>query len=72
VTVQPDGRVRIVRWRRLLPSAIATGVGFAGLGVLSRFYFSSSIISDGKTGQVFMTGLIAIMVIMRRRGQRRA
>jgi membrane protein len=36
-------------WRKLLPSAAATGFCFAGLGVFSHFYFSSSIISDSKT-----------------------
>jgi membrane protein len=38
-----------LRWRKLLPSAAATGFCFAGLGVFSHFYFSSSIISDSKT-----------------------
>jgi membrane protein len=38
-----------VGWRGLLPSAISTGVFFAGLGVFSSLYFSSSIISDSKT-----------------------
>jgi membrane protein len=36
-------------WRKLLPSAAATGFCFAGLGVFSHFYFSSSIVSDSKT-----------------------
>jgi membrane protein len=59
-----------IGWRRLLPSAIATGVGFVGLGVFSKFYFSSSIISDDRTygaiGAVFslMTWLIAIGVVI--------
>ena len=35
-----------VTWRRLLPSAIITGVFFGGLGVFSKFYFSETIISD--------------------------
>ena len=38
-----------VPWRRLLPSAIITGVFFGGLGVFSKFYFSETIISDNKT-----------------------
>jgi hypothetical protein len=38
-----------VRWRRLLPSSIASGAFFAGLGVFSMFCFSSTIISDSKT-----------------------
>ena len=38
-----------VPWRRLLPSAIITGVFFRGLGVFSKFYFSETIISDSKT-----------------------
>ena len=59
-----------VGWRRLLPSAIATGVGFVALGVFSKFYFSSSIISDDQTygaiGAVFslMTWLIGIGVVI--------
>jgi membrane protein len=59
-----------IGWRRLLPSAVATGVGFVGLGVFSKFYFSSSIISDDRTygaiGAVFslMTWLIAIGVVI--------
>ena len=35
-----------VPWRRLLPSAIITGVFFGGLGVFSKFYFSETIVSD--------------------------
>jgi membrane protein len=38
-----------VPWRQLLPAAIATGIFFAGLGVFSKFYFSSTIISDSRT-----------------------
>lgn len=38
-----------VPWRRLLPSAIVTGAFYAGLGIFSKFYFSSTIISDSKT-----------------------
>jgi membrane protein len=38
-----------VPWRRLLPSAIFTGAFYAGLGVFSKFYFSSTITSDSKT-----------------------
>jgi membrane protein len=38
-----------VRWHKLFPSALATGFCFAGLGVFSHFYFSSTIISDSKT-----------------------
>ncbi len=38
-----------VPWRRLLPSAIITGVFFGGLGIFSKFYFSETIISDSKT-----------------------
>jgi membrane protein len=55
-----------VGWRRLLPSAIATGLCFVGLAVFSRFYFSPTIISDntlyGPLGTVFglMTWLAAI------------
>jgi membrane protein len=59
-----------ISWRRLWPSAVATGVGFVALGVFSRFYFSSSIISDDRTygaiGAVFslMTWLIGIGVVI--------
>lgn len=59
-----------VGWRRLLPSAIATAVGFVVLGVFAKFYFSSSIISDDKTygaiGAVFsiMTWLIGIGAVI--------
>jgi membrane protein len=59
-----------VSWRRLLPSAIATGVFFAGLGVFSKFYFSSTIVSDSKTygaiGAVFgiMTWFVAIGAVL--------
>jgi membrane protein len=35
-----------VPWCRLLSSAIATGLFYTGLGVFSKFYFSSTIISD--------------------------
>jgi membrane protein len=59
-----------VRWYTLLPSAIATGVFYGGLGVFSRFYFSGTIISDSKTygtiGAIFaiMTWFIAIGAVI--------
>jgi membrane protein len=59
-----------VRWRRLLPSAVLTGVFFAGLGVFSMFYFSSTIVSDSRTygaiGAVFsiLTWFIAIGAVI--------
>ncbi|HSS88845.1 MAG TPA: YhjD/YihY/BrkB family envelope integrity protein [Streptosporangiaceae bacterium] len=59
-----------VSWRKLLPSAIATGVFFTGLGVFSKFYFSATIISDSRTygtiGAVFaiLTWLIAIGAVI--------
>ena len=59
-----------VSWRRLLPSAIATGVFFAGLGVFSKFYFSATITSDSKTygaiGAVFgiMTWFMALGAVL--------
>ena len=59
-----------IPWRKLLPSAIATGIFFTGLGVFSKFYFSATIISDSKTygtiGAVFsiMTWLIAIGAVI--------
>jgi membrane protein len=57
-------------WRKLLPSALATGFCFAGLGVFSHFYFSSTIISDSKTygtiGAVLgiVTWLIAVGAVI--------
>jgi membrane protein len=59
-----------VPWRKLLPSAIVTGVFFGGLGVFSKVYFSSTITSDSKTygliGVVLgiMTWLIAIGAVI--------
>jgi Virulence factor BrkB len=57
-----------VGWRRLLPSAVATGSLLTVLGVVSEFYFSSMIITDSRTfgdiGAVFalLTWLIAMGV----------
>ena len=54
-----------IEWRTLLPSAIVTGILFAGFGIFSTFYFSRTIISNSRTygaiGAVFsiMTWLIA-------------
>jgi len=61
-----------VPWRRLWPSAVATGICAAGLGIFSSLYFSSSIIFDdrvyGPIGAVFdiATWLVAIgaMIIL--------
>jgi membrane protein len=59
-----------VPWRKLLPSAVLTGIFYGGLGVFSRFYFSGTIISDSKTygtiGAIFgiMTWLIAIGAVI--------
>jgi membrane protein len=59
-----------IAWRRLLPSAIATGVFFTGLGIFSKIYFSATIIADSKTygtiGAVFslVTWLIAIGAVI--------
>jgi membrane protein len=59
-----------VRWRRLLPSAIATGLFFAGLGIFSKFYFSSTIIHDHRTygsiGAIFgiLTWFVAIGAVV--------
>jgi membrane protein len=63
----PAGRVS---WRRLLPSAVATGVLFAGLGIFSKFYFSATIIHDSQTygsiGAIFgiMTWFVAIGAVL--------
>jgi membrane protein len=57
-------------WRALLPSALITGVLYGGLGEFSKFYFSSTIISDSKTygtiGAIFsiMTWFIAIGAVI--------
>jgi membrane protein len=59
-----------VPWRKLLPSAIITGVFFGGLGVFSKAYFSSTITSDSKTyGMIgailgILTWLIAIGAVI--------
>ncbi len=59
-----------VKWRPLFPAAIATGLLFAVLGILSELYFSASIITDTRTfgaiGAVFtiLTWLIAIGVVI--------
>jgi membrane protein len=59
-----------VPWRKLLPSAIFTGAFYAGLGVFSKFYFSSTIISDSRTygtiGAVFgiLTWFVAIGAVI--------
>ena len=59
-----------VSWRRLWPSALATGICAGALSVFSKLYFSSSIISDDKNygpiGAVFsiMTWFIAIGVVL--------
>ena len=59
-----------VPWRKLLPSAIITGVFYGGLGIFSKFYFSETIISDSKTygtiGAIFgiMTWFIAIGAVV--------
>jgi membrane protein len=38
-----------VPWRKLLPAAVFTGAFYVGLGVFSKFYFSSTITSDSHT-----------------------
>lgn len=59
-----------VPWRKLLPSALVTGVFYGGLGIFSKFYFSETIISDSKTygtiGAIFgiMTWFIAIGAVI--------
>jgi membrane protein len=59
-----------VPWRKLLPSAIITGVFFGGLGVFSKAYFSSTITSDsrmyGMIGAILgiLTWLIAIGAVI--------
>jgi len=59
-----------VSWRRLLPSAIATGLLFAALGIFSKFYFSATIIHDSRTygsiGAIFgiLTWFVAIGAVV--------
>jgi membrane protein len=59
-----------VPWRKLLLAAVATGAFYVGLGVFSKFYFSSTIISDSRTygtiGAIFgiLTWLIAIAAVI--------
>jgi len=59
-----------VPWRKLLLAAIATGAFYVGLGIFSKFYFSSTIISDSRTfgtiGAIFgiLTWLIAIGAVI--------
>jgi len=59
-----------VRWRVLLPSAVATGAFYVGLGVFSEAYFSTTINSDSRTygsiGAVLgiLTWLVAIGAVV--------
>jgi membrane protein len=59
-----------VDWHDLVPPAIATGIGMVGLGVFSKLYFSSTIISDsklyGSIGAVFslVTWVIAVASVL--------
>jgi len=59
-----------VGWRRLFPSAIATGVFGAAFSAFSALYFSSTIISDdriyGPIGAVFdiVTWLVGIGAVI--------
>jgi membrane protein len=77
-----------IEWRRLFPSAVATGLFGAVFGVFSTLYFSSTIISDdriyGPIGAVFdivtwLVGIGAVIilgavagVVWQERGKRRA
>lgn len=57
-------------WRYLWPSAVATGLFWAGLALFSRFYFSQALVSSakqyGSIGVIFviMTWLIACGVVI--------
>ena len=59
-----------VEWRRLFPSAVATGLFGAAFGMFSTLYFSSTIISDdriyGPIGAVFdiVTWLVGIGAVI--------
>jgi membrane protein len=57
-------------WRYLWPSAVATGLFWAGLALFSKFYFSQALVSSagtyGAIGVIFviMTWLIAVGVVV--------
>jgi membrane protein len=59
-----------IGWGELLPGAVFTALCWIGLGVFSRFYFSSAIIANnreyGPIGIVFilMTWLLAVGVVL--------
>ncbi|MGW3725191.1 ribonuclease BN [Streptomyces sp. NPDC000851] len=59
-----------VRWRTLFPSALATGVCWAGLGVFSAFYFSAAIVANeqryGPIGvvMIILSWLVAVGVVI--------
>ncbi|MDQ0847137.1 YhjD/YihY/BrkB family envelope integrity protein [Streptomyces sp. V1I6] len=59
-----------VRWRALLPTALATGVCWSGLGLFSTLYFSASIVANeqryGPIGvvMIIISWLVAVGVII--------
>ncbi|OAH13628.1 ribonuclease BN-like family protein [Streptomyces jeddahensis] len=59
-----------VRWRTLFPSALATGVCWTGLGVVSAFHFSSAIVvHEEKYGpigvvMIILSWLVAVGVVV--------
>jgi membrane protein len=59
-----------VRWRALLPTALATGVCWSGLGLFSMLYFSASIVANeqryGPIGvvMIIISWLVAVGVII--------
>jgi len=59
-----------VRWRALLPAAVATGVCWAGLGVFSAHFFSSAIVANeqeyGPIGvvMIILSWLVAAGVVI--------
>ncbi|MEU2280920.1 ribonuclease BN [Streptomyces sp. NPDC013178] len=59
-----------VRWRTLLPAAVATGVCWVGLGVFSALYFSSAIVTNeevyGPIGvvMIILSWLVAVGVVV--------
>ncbi|WP_229834509.1 YhjD/YihY/BrkB family envelope integrity protein [Streptomyces xantholiticus] len=59
-----------VRWRALLPAALATGVCWSGLGLFSTHYFSASIVANeqryGPVGVVLIiiSWLVAVGVVI--------
>jgi membrane protein len=73
VFIWVGGRVLLLgklTWRQLLPTAVFTAIGLTGLGIFSKLFFASSIVSNeriyGSIGVVFiiLSWLIGIGVVV--------